>query len=68
MRFVAVVVLKVFYFIALLCAIFGSYVLMQSFGGDANAIQASSLHSFGIGLAVIPYCICRCLEAVLLLD
>lgn len=68
MRFVAVVVVKVFYFIALLCAILGAYVLTQSLGSDANAIQAGSIHSLGIGLAVVPYCICRGLEKVLLLE
>lgn len=66
MRTVGEIIIRVLYFIAMLCACAGLWVLFQSMGGEVNAIQSSGISAFGVGLAVVPYCIARCLDRVML--
>jgi hypothetical protein len=66
MTVVAQIVIRTMYFIAMVCAIVGMWFLFYGISNNVNLLQSDAFHSFGIGLAVVPAVIVRCLEKVLL--
>lgn len=66
MLVVAQIVIRTLYFIAMVCAIVGMWFLFQGIANNVDLVHSDALHSFGIGLAVVPAVIVRCLEKVLL--
>ena len=66
MTTVASIIVRTLHFVALLCACMGMWMLFRGIALDLDFVQSAGIHSFAIGLAVIPYCIVGCLDRVLL--
>jgi len=66
MRTVAEIIIRTLYFIAMLCACAGLWMLFRGMVLDLDLVQSGGLHTFGIGLAVVPYLIVSSLDRVLL--
>lgn len=60
------VVVKLFFFVTLLCAIGGFIGLISSISGGGNVMQQTGAIAFSIGLAVVPYVIAMNVEKILL--
>lgn len=61
------IIVRIVYFLALLCAIGGFLALLSSItgGGGDNVMQQTGAIAFSIGLAVIPYTIARSIEKMI---
>lgn len=66
MENVASIIVRTLYFVAMLCACLGMWMLFRGIALDLDFVQSAGIHSFAIGLAVIPYCIAGCVDRVLL--
>lgn len=66
MTTVASIIVRTLYFIALLCACMGMWMLFRGIVLDLDFVQSAGIHSFAIGLAVIPCVIAHCVDRVLL--